>query len=113
MESGPKADSIWNPMESYGIPCYIYREGKPVRAVCKYTTDEFHGTKPRYRPDLRTIPVHKLCYTPSYLPLKDDLLKRGYPERVIDLGISIANAKCRQNQLNPTRNDTLSEVCLL
>ncbi len=40
-------------MESYGIPCYIYRDGQPERVVCKLTTDEFQGTKPRYRPDFR------------------------------------------------------------
>ncbi len=48
----------------------------------------------------------------QYQGLKGDLLKRGYPDRVIVLGISIANAKCRKNLLNPTRNDTLSEVSL-
>ncbi len=42
-----------------------------------------------------------------YQGLKDDLLKGGYPDRVIDLRISIASAKCRPNLLNPTRNDII------
>ncbi len=53
----------WFHMESYGIPCYIYRDGQPGRVVCKLTTDKFQGTKPRYRPDFRETYLYTLCVT--------------------------------------------------